>query len=241
MQTEEYAKMRQQEDRYWWFVARRALALELLAPGLSPSNTILDVGCGTGALLEELQRRYKAGGVDFSRHALAFSASRNLCVLSLGDAQRLPYQSSTFDSVVSLDTIEHVPDDLAATKEIARVLKPGGCFVMNVPAYAWLWGPHDVALMHQRRYTATSVRELMLASGLHVERINYSVFFLFPVVVLMRVVERFQRGPAKVRLPKVGNGFNRALVSLMAFEARLAAKVRLPWGSSVVAIVRKPL
>lgn len=240
MQSDEYGKMRAAEDTYWWFVARRRLALSLVKRFAPGGGRILDVGCGTGAVLNELAEVGATAGVDVSPLALGFASERGLKNLVLGDAQRLPFRPGSFDTVVSLDTVEHVPDDVAAVKGVFDALKPGGVFVMNLPAFAWLWGPHDVALMHCRRYTARQVRRLLVDAGFQVEFLSYSVFFLFPAVVLTRCVERFRRGPAKVRLPAVNGPVNAALVALMEFESRVMSAVPLPWGSSVCVVARKP-
>jgi len=200
---------------------------------------VLDLGCGTGAFLGELSQAVNPVGLDFSEHAVAFCRQRGLESIVQGDAQKIPFQNGVFDAVVSLDTLEHVPDDVTATKELARTLKPGGVLVMNVPAYKGLWGPHDVALMHHRRYTKKQVRKLLENAGLRVEKCSYSVFFLFPVVLVLRILEKARRGPAEVRLPSVPGPVNRALVILQDIETRLVLGVSLPWGSSVVAVARK--
>ncbi len=242
MKQEEYGKMRDQEDHYWWFISRRKLALALLDPvlNLNPRAKILDVGCGTGAMLQALDGQCDATGLDFSEDALRYCRERGLTHLIHGNAEQIPLGSNRFDAVVSLDTIEHVPGDAAAASEIFRVLKPGGVFVMNVPAYKWLWGPHDIALMHQRRYTTREVRRLLENAGFRLERVSYSVFFLFPVVAVRRFFEKFHHGPAQVKLPEVSEGTQARLIRLMDREAALFRRMNLPWGSSVVAVARKP-
>lgn len=239
MQTEEYAKMRALEDHYWWFVSRRRLARSLLQRYAPRARRVLDLGCGTGAFLQELASK-EAVGLDFSEDALAFCSERKLGQVVLGDAQRLPLKAASFEAVVTLDTLEHVPDDTLALNEIARVLRPGGVVVVNVPAFKFLWGPHDVALMHFRRYTKSHLVERLQQAGLQIEKVNYSVFFLFPVVVLIRLLERMRKGPAQVRLPSVPSGLNRLLVILQDIETWLVQRCPLPWGSSVVAVARKP-
>ncbi|MGD9727773.1 MAG: class I SAM-dependent methyltransferase [Nitrospiraceae bacterium] len=230
--------MRAVEDRYWWYVSRRALARTLLTAFLAPGGPLLDLGCGTGAFLSEWGDR--AVGLDFSPEALECCHGRGLTHLVRADAMQIPFRTASFASVVALDSIEHVTDDLAAAREAARVLKPGGVLVINVPAFKWLWGPHDVALHHCRRYTAGQVRLLLEEAGLEVRYLSYSVFLLFPAVLLVRVLDKLRRGPAKVRLPEVGNVTNRALVRLMAMESRLSLRIPLPLGSSIAAVaVRK--
>ncbi|MBS1710425.1 MAG: methyltransferase domain-containing protein [Armatimonadetes bacterium] len=240
MNPGEYRKMRDLEDHYWWFVSRRELALSLLDHHVGDQPLILDVGCGTGAVLTELGRRGTAVGVDLSHDALSFSKSRGLALLVYANAEQLPFADATFDAVVSLDTIEHVPGHEAAAAEVFRVLKPGGVFVMNVPAFAWLWGPHDIALMHQRRYTRAMVRGLLADSGFTILKLSYSVFLLFPAVVARRLAEKMQGGEPKVKLPRFSPFWNRLLLAVMRLEAALFRRMDLPWGSSVVCVAQKP-
>lgn len=237
MNPPEYARMFETEGRYWWFVSRRRLARTLLA-GCNPKGRVLDLGCGTGAFLDELPG--DAVGLDFSPLALQFCRQRGLDGLVQGDAQRLPFRDGALGAVVSLDTLEHVPDDRAALAEIARCLAPGGALVLNVPAYRWLWGPHDVALMHCRRYTKREIVRRAREAGLSVERASYSVFLLFPVVVALRGRDKLRRGEAEVRLPRVPDWLNGLLVALMDAEAAVLRAVGLPWGSSIVLVARKP-
>ena len=80
MNPQEYDRMRQLEDWYWWFVARREAALrftEDFRPRREPLR-ILDAGCGTGALLDRLEQRpgTEVYGLDFSGQALAYTRQR---------------------------------------------------------------------------------------------------------------------------------------------------------------------
>jgi SAM-dependent methyltransferase len=238
VQVEEYGKLRDQEDSYWWFVARRELAIGLVKSHACP-GPILDMGCGTGAVLVELQALAPAVGLDVSPVALKFCRERGLDGLVAGDAQSLPFQPSTFSAVVALDVIEHVADDAAAVREAARALRPRGVLVINVPAFRSLWGPHDVALHHHRRYRAGEVRRLVEEAGLQVVKLSYGVFLLFPLVLLVRLVEKTRRGEAQVRLPRVPAWINRLLIGLQRLESKLMSWISLPWGSSIVVVASK--
>ena len=227
------------EDTYWWFVARRELAIQFLAQVVPPDAKILDVGCGTGKGQESFGKLGTVFGVDFSQDALMFCHERGLERIARANAEALPIQSEVFDTVVTLDTIEHIPDDHKAVSEIARILKPGGVLLLNVPAYQWLWGPHDVALMHQRRYTRTQVRNLLTTNGFKIERLSYHIFFLFPLVALSRFMSKFKKGEPDAKLPSIPRWVEAMFTIIQRGEAAIITRSNLPWGSSIVAVARK--
>jgi ubiquinone/menaquinone biosynthesis C-methylase UbiE len=227
------------EDQYWWFVARRELALQFLSQVTPPDANILDVGCGTGKGQDAFGRFGTVYGVDFSQDALQFCHQRGLDRIARADAEALPLQSEKFDVVVTLDTIEHVPDDYKAIAEISRVLKPGGILLINVPAYQWLWGPHDVALMHHRRYSRTQLRKLLESNDFQIERLTYHIFFLFPLVVLSRLMSKLKKGEPDAKLPNIPKWIENIFSIIQRGEAALITRSNMPWGSSIVALARK--
>ena len=262
------------EDRYWWFVARRRLALGLLGRDLSPQPplhlegdarglfrtgfasppsadpknsplgegepVILDLGCGTGVVLSELASWAVPVGLDMSALALDFCRKRGLTRLAIGDGTAMPFAAFAFDAMVGLDVFEHIEDDEAAFAQAYRALRPGGRLVLSVPAFRFLWGPHDVALHHFRRYTRREMVARLEAAGFVVERCTYSVFLLFPVVVVWRLFEKRKAGPAKASLVTLPEWTNRLLIGIQGLEARLTRWTDLPLGSSVVAVARRP-
>lgn len=246
MQADEYRRMFQLESHYWWFVARRRLALRLLKKALriqstihKPQPTVLDLGCGTGAVLKDLSEFSNPIGLDMSQVALGFCRTRGLRHLVVGRGEKLPIKSGSVDAVVALDVFEHIEDHAAAFGEASRVLKPGGVLVLSVPAFMSLWGPHDVALMHFRRYRREEIAQQLEGAQLKPEKLSYAIFFLFPIVAIIRFFEKRRKGEPKASLPNVFRLTNQALIGLQTMEANLISAVALPWGSSVVAVARK--
>lgn len=242
MQADEYRRLYENEDTYWWFVARRRLAQRLLRASVPTGSVVLDLGCGTGAMLAEVRNEFKSLGMDCSHLALECCHNRGLDNVLLAEGTHIPVLDAAIDGVVSLDVLEHIDRVDAAIRECARILKPGGVLVVSVPAFRWLWGPHDVALMHFRRYTRRELKSALTSAGFRVIRSSYSVFILFPVVVLIRLRDRLRKGDPEVRLPRVSKSMNRLLIWLMDLESAIIARIALPWGSSVVAVaLRTPV
>jgi SAM-dependent methyltransferase len=243
MNPAEYERMYRLEDWYWWFVARRTAAVQFLkdhAPEEGPLR-ILDAGCGTGGLLDVLSQWPDAEvtGIDFAGEALSFCRQRGHRRLAGSDLTVLPFRSDSFDVVTALDVLEHIQNDARALEEIFRVLRPGGILVASVPAYQFLWGPHDEALHHFRRYNAGQFAEVVNKSGLRVERETYLLSALFPVAALMRLASK-RRSHGSAGLPQVGPLLNRTLLGIQNTELAVARKVSLPFGLTVLAVARKP-
>ena len=132
---------------------------------LPPRARILDAGCGSGRNMIEL-RPPRHG---HRRGAVATSASlaqdRNAGQVLTCSVLDMPFAEDSFDLAVSLDVIEHLDDDLAALRELRRVVAPGGALLVTVPAYQWLWSGHDEINHHHRRYTRRSLHDVAEQAG----------------------------------------------------------------------------
>ncbi len=248
MKHEEYERMYRFEDRYWWFVARRHLITSLLGTHYPQDGRlqILDIGCGTGAMLDELAPFGHVVGADFSPEALQFCVTRGVGAdLARADVRRLPFADASFDIVTAMDIVEHIDDDKAAACEIFRVLRPGGRLLVTVPAFESLWSEHDEALHHHRRYTVPHLKDLFQRVGLTVDKVSYTVTSLFPAIWLFRQISNLlpkqrENGEKKANLINFSAPVNAALLSLSQWETRLVHRRNLPFGVTVVCVARKP-
>jgi 2-polyprenyl-3-methyl-5-hydroxy-6-metoxy-1,4-benzoquinol methylase len=99
--------------------------------GLAPATRVLDVGCGEGVLVDEYAARVAIEGVDLH---YASPRVRQASVLAL------PFADASFDVVLCLDVLEHLPhaEQAGALREIRRVLQPGGEALLSLPNLAHL-------------------------------------------------------------------------------------------------------
>ena len=125
---------------------------------------VLEMACGRGGFSRLLAARgARMFGADFSSTALQIARGNSAGAesqpgarlqLAQADAQNLPYAASSFDIIVSCETIEHLPDPSAALREMARVARPGGKLFLTTPNYFNLMGLYYIyARARNRRAT----------------------------------------------------------------------------------------
>ena len=192
MDTTLYDRFFDTEDRHWWFVGRRQLVTDLLTAA-GTRGCILDLGCGTGGVLRHLTAFGTAIGIDPAPEAAQYCRRRDLPMV-VGSGMELPFADKSFDVVLALDVIEHVPDDVALLREARRVLRPDGVLLTTVPALPWLWSSHDDVNHHYRRYTLRTLKRSLQAGGFRPAKVSYYNALLMPLAIARKFVHRLGGG-----------------------------------------------
>jgi SAM-dependent methyltransferase len=161
-------------------------------------DVVLDLGCSTGYLLEDLSRVHPGStllGIDLVGAGL-IKAHEHVpdAHLLRADACDLPLRDSSVDSVLSANLLEHVPDDRGALREIARVLRPGRRAAVVVPAGPHNYDYYDRFLGHERRYARGELAAKGRAAGLRVLEDAYLGSLIYPAFWLVKQRNRRQRG-----------------------------------------------
>jgi SAM-dependent methyltransferase len=201
----------------------------------SIGNRVLEIGCGTGTFTRFLLDRELVVGVDVMDTYVEASRQRfrdrpNV-VIRLEDISRSTdaLMSYRFDSAVSVNVFEHIPDDRQALRAAFALLEPAGRLTLLVPGHPRLMSPFDRAIGHYRRYTKSTLRERLESSGFVVERIRHSNPVGAAGWLLNNTLLR--------RRSLAGVGLYDRLVPVLS---RLDRLVEVPVGLSLVAVARKP-
>nr|WP_225753784.1 methyltransferase domain-containing protein [Actinotalea sp. Marseille-Q4924] len=138
--------------------ARRTAATSAayLLPFLQPGQRVLDVGCGPGSITVDLARAVSPGevvgvdraraAVDLTRDAAGAADLPNLSA-EVADVLDLPFDDASFDVVHAHQVLQHVPDPVAALREMRRVTRPGGVVAVRDADYAaTTWYPPSAGL-----------------------------------------------------------------------------------------------
>lgn len=222
---------------HWWWRAREALLLDVLhSLSLPPAVEVLDVGCGDGLFFPRLEEFGRVRGIEVDERLLDPEGAYRSRIFTepLGDAR---YARWRFGLITALDVLEHIDDDRAAVAAMGGMLDREGHLVVTVPAFMSLWDRHDEINQHCRRYTSFQLRALLEPVGT-VLQVRYWFHSLYFAKRAVAVLNRRRGTPiTQHRLPPPP--LNSLLRDFCRLEARALRRLRLPFGTTVLAVVRR--
>jgi SAM-dependent methyltransferase len=234
------------ENLHWWFLAKKKYIRTILDLYLTAGeDKILDIGCGTGGMMELLKEYGSVFGLDYHQAACAFCRQRAPFPLLKGDANHLPFKKGTFGLIVLLDVLyhQHILDDRAVLAQVYDLLAPHGYLLIMDSAFDALKSAHDRAVMARHRYTLGELTDKLQQAGFSIRKKSYLYFSLFPLVVLSRMVGklslRFSRSAVRSDLKETNPLINQLLTAILSWEGPFIRKSALPWGSSLVILGQK--
>jgi SAM-dependent methyltransferase len=251
---------RMQTDHFWYRGRHRFLLCglhrQLCRLGRDfKSLRLVDLGGGCGGWINYLLKHQAETPEELALADSSLSALRlarevlpeSIPVYQV-DLLRLEW-NQRWDIAFLLDVLEHIPDDRAALREIGEALAPGGLLFVTTPALKSFWTWNDDVAKHQRRYCKADFRALAVSCGLDLLDVRYFMFFLSPLLLAQRMLTRppaaaesleelYELMQSTHRVPPAI--INAMLAAVFACETPLGHRIPFPWGTSVLAIFRRP-
>ncbi|MBM3816734.1 MAG: methyltransferase domain-containing protein [Actinobacteria bacterium] len=221
----------------WWYQTRNRIIIQALRT--VPSGTaIWDIGCGTGVVSAALRSTgHQIVGIEPSRAGAEITARTGIPTFHT-TLEKLELPSNSLAALSLFDVLEHVQDRQGLLHELHRVLQPDGFLVLTVPALPLLWSQFDDDEAHQLRYTRLTLRNELVKAGFSVETIGYMFALTVLPLLLLRALP-YRLGMRKSLSDSVGVAVQGGLLGRLASQIEQSLALRTPFGSSVLAVVRK--
>lgn len=239
-----YPELASLEAENFWFRARNRAISWLAHRYLPRTAKYLEIGCGTGYVLQMLQREFpawKTTATEAHAEGLAFAAGRveDSVAFYQADARALPFREE-FHIVGAFDVIEHIREDEDVLAEIHEALKPWGYVFLSVPQHMFLWSKYDELGHHFRRYSKQELFEKVRRAGFKVVDSTSFNSLLLPAMLASRLIRNEQAKSDVLDELRLGRTLNRMLEGVLAIElAALRAGVRWPIGGSRIMLAQR--
>jgi 2-polyprenyl-3-methyl-5-hydroxy-6-metoxy-1,4-benzoquinol methylase len=231
------------EASYWWHQSRLNWAQKIIRVNFrEPSSLdVLDYGCGTGGFLHQLNSIMKFNsclGVDVAQDAIkrALSYPENYQKIDPLDLSMIPGKNL----VCLMDTLEHIENDVGFLNSLMSRMDIGANLLISVPAFSCLFSAWDKTLGHYRRYEKKEFSKLVSDAGGSILFMGYTFSYLFPALMVKRVIGKAQYNSDNCEFPSVSSILNNFLLQLNRLEMSSSNYLSPPLGSSLFCLVKKP-
>jgi ubiquinone/menaquinone biosynthesis C-methylase UbiE len=233
-------------------IASRSTAMDALRRyGFPTDGAVIEVGCSSGFLLRDLRQAFPQAeivGADVVVKPLErLGESLPGVPLVQMDLLQCPLRERQFEAVIALNVLEHIEDDTVALENMARLLKPGGILVLEVPQGPNLYDYFDAYLRHFRRYSKKDLLAKIVTSGLQLQKIDFLGFVPYLPFLVVKKLNRLRFGLRGEKPPKIeeivrkqikATARSKALEFAFAIEKALSGKFSFPAGIRCTIVAR---
>lgn len=224
------------EDKVWWLQGRKSIIRRFLrlAKQRIVLDTIMDIGCGSGGNLDILSEFASVIGIERSGVLAQRARSRGIASSIIeNDAFNLP--TLQFVQLFTLfDVLEHIESDVNFLRHLNTVAPKKHLLLVSVPAAPFLYGDHDRILHHYRRYSKNKLYSTLEEAGYRVIKINYFMFFLFPLAIFERLKDNILSfcgiKRTQVNIGIMPDWANNILKNILQWESYLFGIISFPIG-----------
>lgn len=212
--------------------------LEVFSPYVG--KRVAEIGAGSGNFSSLLLSRRpeifmaaEPSSTMFEKLQTNIASGTNVCLLE-GTLERwqAELESNRLDTILYINVLEHIEKDDDELKLIHRVLQPRGRVLIFVPALPFLYGTHDVAVGHCRRYTKQEITSKLLGAGFSILDFRY-----FDIVGILPWLLTFKILKLQVLTPGMAGSYDTVVVPILKKIEKL---IRIPIGKNLLVVGQKP-
>lgn len=233
--SEHYEKIYEVENDF------RNYNLYMFLASLVRGKRVLDIGCGSGFLLDFLSKKgYKTIGVEPNEELIRLAKQRDPGLdIRKGNAEDLDsIILDEVDTVLAVDAVEHLNDDVSTLKRILRHLSSGGRFILVVPAYPWLYGRRDKKYGHFRRYSRNKLENTLVGEGFRVKYSRYwNMLGVLPYIFYEKVLNKELETELREKKGGIVTGFIKKMFHL--WFRFVENKINFGFGLSIIIVAEK--
>lgn len=244
MEKNEYFRMYNLETSFWWYKILHEL-VDFTIRKYKPEGEIkiLDAGCGTGRIMEILQKYGMVDGIDFSEDAVYYAKKRGLQNIVTADLNTHRFEKNSYHTVVCIDVLYHrgIQDEAAVVRKFYDTLKPGGILIINLPAFEYLRRSHDITVHTRKRYRKKEFVNELKEIGFSIICSGYRMPHLYFIILMAKMFRRKQNPDISGSdLKKLPDWLNSFLLFLGRTENNLLKRgIGIPVGSSLFVVAKK--
>lgn len=233
--TRHYERIYNVEDDF------RNYNLSILVSSLAHGRRVLDLGCGSGFLLDLLLKKgYKTIGIEPNEELIRLAKQRNPGLdIRKGDAEDIDsLVLDQVDTVLAVDVVEHISNDVSILKKILRHISPGGRFIVVVPAYPWLYGRRDKKYGHFKRYSKNKLENMLVNEGFRIKRGRYwNMLGVLPYIFYEKILEKELETKFREKRSGAANYLFKKVLQL--WFRFIENKINLGFGLSIIIVAEK--
>lgn len=239
---ETFDELAETEARHFWFVARNELIVGLANKFFPGARRFLEIGCGTGFVLNAIAKSRsweRLAGSELHPAGLAHARKRLPSAVEFVqmDARDIP-AAGVFDLTGAFDVVEHIADDEAVLRGLRTATETDGGIIIAVPQHPWLWSRADEIAHHERRYQRGELESKLRRNGFEVLFSSSFTALLLPLMAASRL-RRDKAADEDVYEFRLNPSVNRLFLEILRAEVRMTlAGVRWPAGGSRVVVAR---
>ena len=230
------------EDKNWWFISRNKILEWLLLKRVKEFDKFLEIGCGTGFVLNHLSTRFPKAqffGSELHKEGLDIAKERNKEAHFFNLNAVHMNERESYNVIGAFDVLEHIKEDEVVIANLFRAIKIKGYLIITVPQHPFLWSTLDQQSFHCRRYTRNEIMGKLTKCGFKIQYASSFVSLLLPLMFLSRKFQKRSRYDIASEL-KISPLVNFLLKQVMNFEI-LLLQIGIRWlaGGSLLILAQK--